>query len=201
MLEQYLQPYYLKSSTMTILQQTFQRGRPFPHLVLKDFFVKKMLVRIARTLRQEEFVRQESDLFSFAQTADLSQIKNDMLQEFYRFLNSREFRDYVHRLTAIAAFGTLDCSGFMYGAADFLLPHDDELGTRKLAYTIHLSDDFARGDGGALEFFDKGKIAVSLPPHFNTMILFPVLVGKTVHQVSEVVVDKERLSLSGWFHA
>ena len=186
---------------MMALRSRLLAAKPFPHLVLRDFFVEKFLHRVARALREQEFAHQDSDLFSFAQTKDLALLPHPDLVEFHRFLQSWEFKDYLHRITGVEAFGTVDCSGFLYQEKDYLLPHDDHLETRKIAYTLYLSEDFSRRDGGALEFFSGSKMAVSYPPHFNTVTLFPVQEGTTLHQVSEVVTDMLRYSLAGWFHA
>ncbi len=201
MLQEYVNKRYLDQKTIMALCSRFRHQRPFPHAALKDFFVETFVRGVAKALREQEFQHQESDLFSFSQTKDLSLLADPQLASFYRLLQSWEFKDYLHQLTGVEAFGGVDCSGFLYQQKDYLLPHDDHLETRRIAYTFHLSrPDFSRRDGGALEFFDGKKIVTSYPPHFNSFIFFPVLEGKTLHHVSEVLTGCSRYSLSGWFH-
>lgn len=201
MLSDYLHKKYLDEKTIASLRSRLLRQRPFPHIVLQEFFQESFIRDVAKALAQQEFVFQESDLFSFSQTKDLSLLSDPALTALYRLLNFWEFKDYVQKITGIEALGTVDCSGFVYRMKDYLLPHDDHLETRRVAYTLHLTrPDFSRRDGGALEFFDNGKVVVSYPPHFNTLILFPVQEEKTLHHVSEVMTDRERFSLAGWFH-
>ena len=201
MLSDYIQRKYIDDKTLASLRSRLMHQRPFPHLLLSDFFKEPFIRQIAKALAQQEFVYQESDLFSFSQTKDLSLLHDPDLTALYRLLNSWEFKEYVRKITDIEVLGAIDCSGFVYRMKDYLLPHDDHLETRRVAYTLHLSKpDFSRRDGGALELFDNGKVVVSYPPHFNTLILFPVQEEKTLHQVSEVMTDRERFSLAGWFH-
>jgi Rps23 Pro-64 3,4-dihydroxylase Tpa1-like proline 4-hydroxylase len=80
-----------------------------------------------------------------------------------------------------------------------LLPHDDRLSGRKIAYILNLSKNFAKNDGGALQFFKGKKIVKSIPPTFNTFTIFQVS-PRSLHQVQEVLSDKKRISFAGWFH-
>ncbi len=182
------------------LNKEFENNRPFSHLVFKDFFNKDIIERFTKELLKEEFVKQESDLFCFSQTNDLIHSKNKIIERLYNFLNSKEFKEYLFRITRIKAFDKIDCSGFIYSNGDYLLPHDDRLETRKIAYVLNLSSNFTEKDGGSLDFFEKDKIVKSIIPKFNTLTIFGVEVGKTYHQVSEVINNKKRLSIAGWFN-
>jgi Rps23 Pro-64 3,4-dihydroxylase Tpa1-like proline 4-hydroxylase len=201
MLSSFIAPSCLHPGRQRSLRSQFENGKPFSHLVLRDFLVENVIQQIAKALQQEEFAVQESDLYQFTQTRDFGTIASGPLASFYRFLCSTEFKEYLQHITGIHAPGKVDCSAFLYRATDYLLPHDDRMAGRKIAYTLHLSKDFARSDGGALEFFSGSKIEASLPPRFNTLVLFPVIEGRAVHQVSEMMAEKELLSIFGWFHA
>ena len=52
------------------------------------FFPRTFIRQIAKALAQQEFVYQESDLFSFSQTKDLSLLHDPDLTALYRLLNS-----------------------------------------------------------------------------------------------------------------
>jgi len=100
-----------------------------------------------------------------------------------------------------------------------LLNHDDVIGTRRVSYILYMPlphYQFWQKDwGGALELYPT-KLgpngipepecvpAKSIPPSWNQFIFFEVQPGQSFHSVEEVVVDeegRERLSISGWFHA
>ena len=177
--------------------------KPFLHFVLKDFFVKNKIEAVRKALLQHNFEQKNADLFSFQQTQEIKQTDDLILQEFYKFFGSGEFRDYVGRLTK-TKLKSIDMSGFIYSSGDYLLPHDDRLETRKVAYVVNLSKDFTKKDGGALDLFTTKKnhpqkIAKSYTPAFNTLFLFKVT-RKSFHQVNEVLSNKKRLTLTGWFH-
>jgi Rps23 Pro-64 3,4-dihydroxylase Tpa1-like proline 4-hydroxylase len=200
MLSPFLSKSYLDEHTIRALHAQLSQAKPFPHLVLKSFFVRSYAEHLLQALSKATFVHQESDLYSFSQTEDFGSIQQPELHSLHRLLCSSPFQDFLLRLTGLPVGKKVDCSGFAYQSGDYLLPHDDRADTRKLAYTYHLTKDFPKKDGGALEFFDGKKIAVSLPPTFNTLIVFLVEEGKSIHQVSEVTGDGERFALSGWFH-
>ncbi len=200
MLNDYINENYLKETKIKELHLEFNKNKNFPNLVLKDFFNNKVISRIEKEIRTEKFTKQESDLFSFSQTEDLLNTDNKILKKFYKFLNSKEFKEYVLKITKIKAFGKIDASAFIYAKNEYLLPHDDRLEKRKIAYVINLSKEFTNEDGGSLDFFEGKRIIKSILPSFNTLTIFKVIENKTFHQVSEVLTNKERISIAGWFN-
>jgi Rps23 Pro-64 3,4-dihydroxylase Tpa1-like proline 4-hydroxylase len=183
------------------LAKEFKSHRPFPHLFLNDFFTQK--VKLVRTaLLNESFVRKDKDLFSFSQTNDLSRSTIPVLREFYSFFSSEKFLNFVSSIVS-SKLCSVDMSGFVYSDGDYLLPHDDRFEGRKIAYVVNLSEGFSEKDGGQLSFFSykRGpfKIVKSFVPVFNSFVLFEVS-KKSFHQVNEVLSDKKRLTLAGWFY-
>ena len=198
MLNKYINKNHIENEK--ILVKEFLKAKPFPHLIIKDFLKEDLANKLSKELKEEKFTKQESDLFSFSQSNDLEKTNNKTLKEFYNLLNSKEFKEYLEKITNIKAYLKIDCSGFIYTNTDYLLPHDDRLETRKVAYVLNLSKDFIKEDGGSLDFFENNKIIKSITPKFNTFTIFKVIENKTYHQVSEVLRDKERLSIAGWFN-
>lgn len=102
-----------------------------------------------------------------------------------------------------------------------LLNHDDVIGTRRVSYILYmplpLHQSWKKEWGGALELYPvkEGPDGIlepeavptkSIPPSWNQFIFFEVQPGRSFHSVEEVVVDegedgRQRLSISGWFHA
>ena len=172
--------------------------------MLTNFFHPAALARIERALLRESFARKESDLYSFLQTADLKQSRNPAIAAFYRFFTSADFRQYAASITGTRLGKTVDAAGFVYSDGDYLLPHDDRLESRKIAYVINLARGFTKRDGGELGFFaTKGgtptKVAKTFSPTFNSFVLFKVS-RASFHQVNEVLSTRKRLTIAGWFH-
>ena len=89
---------------------------------------------------------------------------------------------------------------------DHLLCHDDELEGRRVAFILYFVKDWSEKDGGTLDLFDRDDfgdpkdIVKRLVPKINSMAFFEVT-EKSFHQVAEVLTtDKQRLSVTGWFH-
>ena len=195
----FINPVYLEKKTVERLKKEFRTNKPFPHLVLKDFFKREFLEKVKEELQKQPFERSGADLYQFKQSKDFSLLDNESLKGFYNCLNSKEFKDFLKEITGIEACGELDCSGFIYEDKDYLLPHDDHLESRKIAYIVNLTT-LKKEDGGALEFFREDNVTKSIIPTFNSFIFFPVITNKTFHQVSEVITSVERLTISGWFN-
>ena len=92
----------------------------------------------------------------------------------------------------------------VYGLGDFLLPHDDQVENRIIAYSLHLTPDLEESDGGSLDLFKankegKSQLVKSIIPKFNSLNLFEVS-ATSWHQVSEILTDIQRLTLTGWYH-
>ena len=102
-----------------------------------------------------------------------------------------------------------------------LLNHDDVIGTRRVSYILYMPLPHYQGWqadwGGALELYPvkPGPDGIpepepvpekSIPPVWNQFIFFEIQPGRSFHSVEEVVVGesedgRQRLSISGWFHA
>jgi phosphatidylinositol glycan class S len=191
----WVNPIYLKN--VSGLRKQFAENKPFPHLVLGNFFAGKIGV-VARQLLKEKFYEHNSDLYQFQQTDDCRNAKQPAVREFYKFFSSKEFIQFISSVTG-TKLSSIDMSGFIYDDTDYLLPHDDRLSGRKIAYVLNLTKDFTARDGGALQFFKQNRIVKSIPPTFNTFTIFQVS-PKSLHQVQEVLSGKKRLSFGGWFH-
>lgn len=180
-----------------VLNDRFISAKPFPHIVLDNFFSPKIKM-VKSALLKEKFYPFDNDLFQFVQTDDIKNSSNERLREFHRFFSSKEFVGFVSKVTG-SKLDSKDMSGFVYSDTDYLLPHDDRLEGRKIAYVVNLGSDFNERDGGALQLFKGNKVVRSYSPKFNSLVLFKVS-PKSVHQVQEVISKKKRISLAGWFH-
>jgi len=83
---------------------------------------------------------------------------------------------------------------------------DSAAGRSKVAFFLPLfdrADPPGTSDGGELELFSpSGAESRALAPEWNSIVLFAVSAGASMHAIREVrAEDKPILYLSGWFHA
>lgn len=205
LIDDWINKEYLDEQKISDFQWKFVEARPFEHIYLDGFLKEDKANALREALLEEEFIHKESDLFSFSQTNDLSESKNELLKRFYLFISSEEFADFIRRLTGLKVKkGALDLSGSLYNSGDYLLCHDDQLEDRKIAYIFYLSVNFNESDGGRFILLDNlrgrpNKEVRKITPKWNRLVLFKVS-EFSYHSVEENVSDKERLAIGGWLH-
>ena len=203
-IQTWVQSSYRNKSKIEELKKKFQSNAPFAHLELKDFFNEEKLHKVLKAFTKEQFLEKESDLFKFMQTGDLSVSQYKEIQEFYEFLSSKEFISFMEEITGIKLkSGMIDLFGSMYQNTDFLLPHDDQLEGRKIAFMLYLSNLEPKDGGKLILYKTKGSIPreeeKAIIPTFNTFVFFKVS-EKSFHEVEEVMTNTQRIALGGWFH-
>lgn len=136
---------------------------------------------------------------------------------------SPQFRSFLRAVTGCGPLSGVkqDMSVNSYSRGCHLLNHDDVIATRRLSYILYMPlphyHIWQNNWGGALELYsvsaapdgslEPDPIPVkSIPPSWNQFVFFEVQPGHSFHSVQEVVVGgdedgRERLSISGWFHA
>ncbi len=167
----------------------------FLHSVNRNFFQEKQLIKILKALTKEKFFFKQADLFQFKQTNDLVSSKSSTLQELRAFLLSEEFISHIEQVTKLKLKrNQIDIAGTLYESTDYLLPHDDQLDSRKIAFFIYLSEC----EGGELNLYKEWK-PTKIKPQFNTFAFFEVS-EKSFHSVEEVIKG-QRIAITGWYHA
>ncbi|KAJ3812019.1 nuclear protein [Lentinula aff. lateritia] len=169
-------------------------------------------------------VNQTGDLASlnYLDSSQLSLLPN--LLKLRDALYSPEFRAFLQSVTGCGPLSGFkqDMSVNSYTKGCHLLNHDDVIGTRRVSYILYMPlpnyQLWQRDWGGALELYPTKPgpdglpepecvPSKSVPPSWNQFIFFEVQPGRSFHSVEEVVVGsggedgRERLSISGWFHA
>jgi prolyl 3-hydroxylase /prolyl 3,4-dihydroxylase len=196
--KEYLDPKWLLKAS-----KTFKTAKPFPHIVLKKILKKEKFQALEKALSNQEFIRKESDLFSFSQTNDLTESQDDVLADFMNLINGAEFREWLDGITGTLCYhGKADGFGAIYGNTDYLLCHDDQLEKRRTAYILYFTS-LKKDQGGRLRLYSNknkhpDKIIKSYVPEQNSLALFDVS-PKSWHEVEEVV-NGYRVSIGGWFH-
>lgn len=171
-------------------------------------------------------VFQSIDLANLQQAKD--ETKMPAVMQLRSVLYSAEWRRWMEDMNDLEA-GTLseqvDCACNCHMAGCHLLCHDDVIGTRKISYILYLTEaepEWSASEGGALELYDSKTTrtndttttssrtgrripepvpCVTLLPVFNHMAFFVVEPGYSFHAVQEVLGERPRLSLQGWYHA
>jgi Rps23 Pro-64 3,4-dihydroxylase Tpa1-like proline 4-hydroxylase len=178
--------------------------KPYPYIQVEKFFDAEIFAGLTHAVGKLEFTQKSSDLFEFYQTSDLASITEPTLTAFKEYLYSKTFVTYIEEMTNTQLSTKADLFVSIYQDTNYLLPHDDKIGTRKIAFLVYL-EDFSEDEGGALEIWDNDgeeptQIADKIIPKANSMVLFKVS-EKSFHAVEEVVVDKQRIAITGWYHA
>ncbi|KAI6196725.1 hypothetical protein M3Y94_01143000 [Aphelenchoides besseyi] len=189
-------------------------SHPFPHFSLNDFIVLDENTEVMENLKTElassKFDEQNNDLHSILQTTDVANFddqKFPTLKSFHNFMRTT-VREFIQTITGFVLNEKVALTGSLYKQADYLLPHDDSLDTRKVAFVFYLSKDWEQKFGGELALYNSNsntnrpiEVTKRLQPTYNSFVFFPVTTN-TWHSVKEVVdPNYSRLSLNGWFHA
>jgi len=177
---------------------------PFPHIVVEDFLDEDTLDLVIDALAGLEYNFSESDLFSYWASVRLTDIDHPALNVLREDLGDKAWRNKVAKAFQVAKLSKIDMAAYVYGLGDFLLPHDDQVEDRVIAYSLHLTPDLEENDGGSLDLFEAGKEGKSklvkrIIPKFNSLNMFEVS-PTSWHQVSEILTDIQRLTLTGWYH-
>ena len=177
---------------------------PFPHVVVENFLDSDTLDLVVDALAGLEYSFSESDLFSYWASVKLTDIDHPALNILREDLGDKSWRDEVAKAFQVSKLSKIDMAAYVYGLGDFLLPHDDQVENRIVAYSLHLTPDLEENDGGSLDLFKannegKSQLVKSIIPKFNSLNLFEVS-ATSWHQVSEILTDIQRLTLTGWYH-
>jgi Rps23 Pro-64 3,4-dihydroxylase Tpa1-like proline 4-hydroxylase len=197
--------------------EQYNNARPYPHCILKTVFQEGFFELLVKEIKDNSKVNfKESDLFKFYQSIDLANLNNitdsmPTVMQLRQVLYSDEWRSFIEAIAGLEP-GTLnqqvDCACNCHVSGCHLLCHDDVIGTRKISYILYLTDeDWKQEEGGALELYeaDSERLPTAVPaacalPIRNSMAFFAVEPGVSFHAVQEVLGDRPRLSLQGWYH-
>lgn len=196
------------------------KNDPYRFGVIPDIFDTKFLNQVILEIKDNSRVQfKESDLFRVYQSIDLANVQEGMatVLKLRSVLYSQQFRNMIEEMTGIPS-NTLttkvDCACNCHMTGCHLLCHDDVINTRKVSYILYLTEpNWKNSEGGSLEIYDNvkdphqpGRIPEAIPksfvlPLFNSLAFFEVRPGISFHSVQEVLGDRPRLSLQGWYHA
>lgn len=197
-------------------------SQPYRWGTITELMDDTLLRQVRKEVLSEiAFTKKETDIYKVFQSGDLANLLgldwNDLsrLPSLYKLraaIYSEQFRDVVSKITGCGKLSGVktDMSVNTYTKGCHLLTHDDVIGSRRVSFILYLPDPdktWKPHYGGALRLFPafvpnvpKTDFAAKLVPQFNQMAFFTVQPGLSFHDVEEVRVDKQRLSIQGWFH-
>ncbi len=177
---------------------------PFSHAIVRNFLDESTLDLVIDALAGLEYDFKESDLFSYWSSVDLTDIDHPAINILRDDLGDSIWRKEVSKAFNVKKLKKIDMGAYVYGLGDFLLPHDDQVEGRIIAYSLHLTPEILEEMGGTLDLFEadlegKSKMVDSIVPEYNSLIMFEVS-KKSWHQVREILTDIQRLTVTGWYH-
>ena len=180
-------------------------NEPYPHVVVKDFLDEQTLDLVTYALAGLEYDFDESDLFSYL-SFGLTDVDHPVINILRDDLGDSTWRKKVASSFGVKSLSKIDLSAYVYGLGSFLLPHDDQVEGRVIAYSLHLTDiEMTDKSGGALHIYKanetgKSELVKTIIPEYNSLIMFEVS-DKSWHQVGEILEDIQRLTVTGWYHS
>lgn len=179
---------------------------PFKVCTFYNILKEDMAMGLLEEIQDMEFTFKENDLLSLHQTADLNNVKSPFISAVREFIYTK-VKATIEGITSAKFNNTVDMHGIKFMQHDNLLCHSDCLNTRHTAFILYLvPKTWSTESGGTLDLFKSDKeglpreVAKSLCPQFNSFSWFEVS-DRSWHQVSEILEDDIRWSISGWFHA
>lgn len=204
------------------LKTSIAESEPYKHGVIRPLIDDGLLREVRKEIMSQlHFTRKETDIYKVNQTGDLANLegldadelsKLSSLAKLKEAMYSKEFRDLLSYVTQSGPLSgrKQDMSINLYTQGCHLLNHDDVIGSRRISYILYLTDPdepWKPQWGGGLRLYPTlqpnipdADFSLSIPPQWNQLSFFHVQPGHSFHDVEEVYVDKERLSISGWFH-
>ena len=187
------------------LNKKFNSQKPYPNISIENFFEKEIVDSLIKNLEREKYFFSENDLYAFYRTFDLKNSKNKFIQLFREYILSEEFRKLIFDITNIKVKkNKVDLQSLKLVKTNYLLSHDDDVQKRKIAFVLYLST-LKKNEGGEFEIIEKDKKGVlkvkkTLSPKKNTLNIFRVENEKSYHSIREVLKNKERITIGGWFY-
>jgi Rps23 Pro-64 3,4-dihydroxylase Tpa1-like proline 4-hydroxylase len=110
------------------------------------------------------------------------------------------FIGYLEEITGTTLTDLQSFAASAYGVGDFLRPHTDQSGDRKIAYIIYLNPEWHREWGGALHIVDSDANKTEYDFCHNRLVIFDVHDHEHhyIEKIREEAGENFRYTLGGW---
>ncbi|KAH8113328.1 Oxoglutarate and iron-dependent oxygenase degradation C-term-domain-containing protein [Phellopilus nigrolimitatus] len=216
----------LNETSVEHLKTSYRQSGPFLHTAVDKLFQDDLLVKVKdECIGELSFTEKETDIYKVHQTGDLASLSYlaeaqiallPNLLKLRDALYSPAFRSFLRKVTGCGPLSgsKQDMAVNSYKKGCHLLNHDDVIGTRRVSYILympmHQSEEW-KADSIPVKLGPDGTEepetmpSKTIPPSWNQFVFFEVQPGHSFHSVEEVTVDegdcqRQRLSISGWFH-
>ncbi|SGZ53866.1 CIC11C00000003143 [Sungouiella intermedia] len=218
----FVNPKIFDQDFQSTLSQEIKDSQPYRWGTVKELMDDTLLRNVRKEVLSEiAFTKKETDIYKVFQSGDLANLSGldwddlSRLPSLYKLraaIYSEEFRDFISNVTGCGKLSGVktDMSINTYTKGCHLLTHDDVIGSRRVSFILYLPDlefTWKPHYGGGLRLFPavvpnvpETDFSAKLVPQFNQIAFFTVQPGLSFHDVEEVRVDKQRLSIQGWFH-
>lgn len=183
---------------------------PFYHRVIDNFLPEDTLKEVIERHRETEFYEKHSDLFHFLQSNEL---KNEKQFSSFLGLVRNEMQKDLSYLNKKVEEEEMDLFASIYDPGHYLLPHDDCITQRVLAFSFYLNSPLEEAENvensgnthskenGHLALYDKdGRTVVRrVEPVANRLVIFEVS-SRSYHEVEMMRIGR-RAALTGWLRA
>ena len=169
-------------------REIYQKGKPYPHIVIKNFFNKNFLSQILSEFPDLSKIKSSNNYnnkneIKFANNKKRYFKKNTKI--FFDYLNSKNFIDFIQKLASInekllpdrklngGGLHEIKRGGVLKIHTDFN-KHPTKNIDRRINVLIYLNKKWKKNYGGNLELWDKDmkKCVKKISPLFNTVVIF-----------------------------
>ena len=167
---------------------TYLKSKPYPHLVVKNFFDKKFLSNVLKEFPNLSKINSSNNYnnkneIKFANNKRENFKKNTKI--LFDYLNSKDFLDFLQKVTSIkekilpdphlsgGGLHEIKRGGVLKIHTDFS-KHPFKNLDRRINVLIYLNKNWKKNYGGNLELWNKSmdKCIKKIAPNFNTMVIF-----------------------------
>ncbi len=225
-LSDFVQSQHLQAQSLQGYHQAF-KSHPLRLVVLRSFLSDSVVEQIGQFLAKEVVFRQayalnvsvgevareewhrasdQSRLYTFgaldAISPEFTFSPNGILfLKLVKALRNLEFKSCLEAVSGLVLDPEpeIRLNGLKQG--DFIRPHSDMAGRRRLAFLIYLSADWVPSFGGALEVVAHDKSTTRIEANYNSLLIFDIARHKG-HHVTPIESSaglRRRVSLAGWF--
>ena len=171
-----------------MVRSEFEKGEPFPHIVIDGLFKESFLLKISKDYPSLEDLSWWKYNNHFEKKLAYNKVEtlSENIQEFFSIANSWEFVKQIEKMTGIqglisdpalhgGGLHRIERGGKLDIHADFNY-HKVTGWRRRLNMITFLNEDWDESYGGHTEFWDKemSKCVTKVLPVFNRTVIFTV---------------------------